>query len=206
MKHFTIALATESAVIASGLKVILSACSQFNIECRQIRPNDICSNINRIKPAAIIADMADPTVIVQISSLKNEMENIPAIIGFYFSAIPVSAPQIVDATITVYDNVEVIERTLNRTIHLEDTDTTPTDLTPREKEVVIGIVKGLSNKEIASDINVSVNTVMTHRRNIASKLRIHSPAGLTIYAIVSKLVTLEEIKDQIPSISDSQLQ
>lgn len=69
-------------------------------------------------------------------------------------------------------------------------------LTSREKEIVIGVVKGLSNKEISSRMNISVNTVMTHRRNIASKLRIHSPAGLTIYALVSKLVTLEQVKHE----------
>ena len=43
-------------------------------------------------------------------------------------------------------------------------------------------------------MGVSVNTVMTHRRNIAAKLHIHTPAGLTIYAIVSNLVKLDEIK------------
>lgn len=66
-------------------------------------------------------------------------------------------------------------------------------ISKREKEVVKCIVKGLSNKEIAANMNVSVNTVMTHRRNIASKLQIHSTAGLTIYAIVSKLVSIEDI-------------
>ena len=69
------------------------------------------------------------------------------------------------------------------------------ELSPREKEIVKAIVKGFSNKEIATMMNLSVNTVMTHRRNIASKLKIHSPAGLTIYAIVSKLVSLEEVSD-----------
>ena len=75
-----------------------------------------------------------------------------------------------------------------------DADTDRRELSPREKEVVIGVVKGLSNKEIAAEIGVSVNTVTTHRRNIAAKLKIHSPAGLTIYAIMSKLVTLDEVR------------
>ena len=65
------------------------------------------------------------------------------------------------------------------------------------QEILKGIVIGLSNKEIAAKINVSVNTVMTHRRNIASKLQIHSPAGLTIYAIASKLVDIEEVRDSV---------
>ena len=49
-------------------------------------------------------------------------------------------------------------------------------------------------------LNVSVNTIMTHRRNIASKLHIHTPAGLTIYAIVSNLVSLDDIKADLDKI------
>lgn len=67
-------------------------------------------------------------------------------------------------------------------------------LSDREKEVIVEVVKGFSNKEIAENMFISVNTVMTHRRNISKKLNIHSPAGLTIYAIVNGLVNLDEIK------------
>ena len=66
-------------------------------------------------------------------------------------------------------------------------------LSDREKEIVVCVAKGLSNKEIADTLCLSVNTVTTHRRNIARKLQIHSAAGLTIYAIVNKLVTLSEV-------------
>jgi regulator of cell morphogenesis and NO signaling len=66
-------------------------------------------------------------------------------------------------------------------------------LSDREKEIVVCVAKGLSNKEIADQLCLSVNTVTTHRRNIARKLQIHSPAGITIYAIVNKLVTLKEV-------------
>lgn len=67
-------------------------------------------------------------------------------------------------------------------------------LSDREKEVIVCVVKGLSNKEIAEQLFISVNTVMTHRRNISRKLQIHSPAGLTIYAIVNGLINLEDVK------------
>ena len=66
-------------------------------------------------------------------------------------------------------------------------------LSEREKEIVVCVAKGLSNKEIADALFLSVNTVTTHRRNIAKKLRIHSPAGITIYAIVNKLIALEDV-------------
>ena len=67
-------------------------------------------------------------------------------------------------------------------------------LSKREKDVVICIVQGMSNKEVADHLFISVNTVITHRRNIARKLQIHSPAGLTIYAIVNNLVDISSVK------------
>lgn len=70
-------------------------------------------------------------------------------------------------------------------------------LSQREKEIIVCVVKGMTNKQIAEQLFISTHTVITHRRNIASKLQIHSPAGLTIYAIVHKLVELNEVKDTI---------
>lgn len=58
----------------------------------------------------------------------------------------------------------------------------------REKEIIICLVQGLSNKEIAAKLFISVNTVITHRRNISRKLQIRSLAGLTIYAIANNLI------------------
>jgi regulator of cell morphogenesis and NO signaling len=62
------------------------------------------------------------------------------------------------------------------------------ELSEREKEVVTLVVQGLINKEIAEKLHLSLHTVIAHRKNIARKLNIHSTAGLTIYAIVNKLI------------------
>jgi DNA-binding NarL/FixJ family response regulator len=56
------------------------------------------------------------------------------------------------------------------------------------------VVEGLSNKQIAEKLNLSIHTVITHRRNISTKLDIHSTSGLTIYAIVNKLIEIDDIK------------
>ena len=64
----------------------------------------------------------------------------------------------------------------------------------REKDVIVALVQGMTNKEIADHLCISVNTVITHRRNIARKLQIHSPAGLTIYSIVNNLVDISSVK------------
>lgn len=70
----------------------------------------------------------------------------------------------------------------------------PKTLSQREREIIEYVACGLSNKEIADKLCISIHTVTTHRRNISNKLQIHTPAGLTIYAIVHKLVRLQDIK------------
>ena len=66
------------------------------------------------------------------------------------------------------------------------------ELTAREREVLVQIADGLSNKEIATRLNLGVRTVETHRERIMHKLNIHSIAGLTKYAIGRGWVTLRD--------------
>lgn len=65
-------------------------------------------------------------------------------------------------------------------------------LTPRERDIIAAIARGLSNKEIADSLFLSVHTVATHRRNICAKLNIHSASGMTIFAILHGLISMEE--------------
>lgn len=76
----------------------------------------------------------------------------------------------------------------------EETTNRLDTLSEREKEIVHCVAMGMTNKEIADTLCLSINTVTTHRRNITGKLQIHTPNGLTIYALVNNLVTLDEIK------------
>ena len=68
------------------------------------------------------------------------------------------------------------------------------ELSDRERDVLVQVVRGLSNKEIADVLSISTHTVISHRKNIARKLNIHSTAGLTIYAIVNKLVDINTLE------------
>lgn len=75
----------------------------------------------------------------------------------------------------------------------DGSDSMVDSMTEREKEIICCVARGLSNKEIADRLCISINTVTTYRRNISSKLQIHSVAGLTIFAILHKLVDLRDI-------------
>ena len=87
-----------------------------------------------------------------------------------------------------------VTRNITDMVFKAATGQNPDALSDREKDVIISLVQGMSNKEIADHLCISVNTVITHRRNIARKLQIHSPAGLTIYAIVNNLVDISSVK------------
>jgi len=74
--------------------------------------------------------------------------------------------------------------------HLE---TRTMDLSPRETTIVRLVSLGLTNRQIAERLYLSTHTVMTHRKNIINKLGIKSVSGLTIYAIVNNIITIEEV-------------
>ncbi|MEN8201729.1 MAG: LuxR C-terminal-related transcriptional regulator [Bacteroidota bacterium] len=70
------------------------------------------------------------------------------------------------------------------------------DLTQREKTIVRQVSLGLTNKQIAEALFLSTHTVTTHRKNISSKLGIKSVSGLTVYAIVNNIITIEELSSK----------
>jgi len=101
-----------------------------------------------------------------------------------------------DASFSIFDDLEALANKINLlNIEPEEEEDSQENLSQREKEIVICVVKGMTNKEIAEKLFLSIHTVITHRRNISKKLQIHSAAGLTIYAIVNKLVELSDVKD-----------
>ena len=67
------------------------------------------------------------------------------------------------------------------------------DLTPREREVLVLLVQGLINKEIADRLHISLTTVISHRKNITEKLGIKSISGLTIYAVMNGFIEADRI-------------
>jgi len=81
---------------------------------------------------------------------------------------------------------------------LDQSDVTSKDplaaeLSPRETTIVRLVSMGLTNRQIADQLFLSAHTVMTHRKNISSKLGIKSVSGLTVYAIVNNIITIEEV-------------
>ena len=75
----------------------------------------------------------------------------------------------------------------------DDSDSLLDSMTEREKDILRCVARGMQNKEIADKLFISINTVTTYRRNISAKLNIHSAAGLTVFAILHRLVDINDI-------------
>ncbi|MDE6089263.1 MAG: LuxR C-terminal-related transcriptional regulator [Duncaniella sp.] len=193
--HISIALMLPSPLMVAGIGTLLRSLPDLPCTVTELQPDGYMEAIARMHPAILIVD---PVINgVEWDALKSSSSSPMKIIAVLTQQMPKTALRWFDDSFSIYDNATAIIDVIRRNVKADEDSDKGKDLSPREKEVIVGIVKGLSNKEIALEMNVSVNTVMTHRRNIAAKLHIHTPAGLTIFAIVSNLVKLEDIKSDM---------
>lgn len=97
-----------------------------------------------------------------------------------------------DNVISIADDADIISKKINNLlIPLIGGEQNLEDLTQREVEVLTCLTKGQSNKEIAEDLNISIHTVISHRKNIIEKTGIKSLPGLTIYALSKHIIQLD---------------
>ena len=192
MKYVTIAILSGSMLVDEGMRATLMRFKGANVNYVPLTVENAAASIARLHPSIVLFNPALASV-VPVETLRRQAPESTKLIALAVGATPPGVDNVFDATVGLYSTVDTIHDTIRKALETETDDTDRQEISPRERDVIIGIVKGLSNKEIAEHINVSVNTVMTHRRNIARKLQIHSPAALTVYAIVKKLVKLEDI-------------
>ena len=144
-----------------------------------------------------------PRIKVLILSMYRRAEHLPRILqsgarGYVLK--DASPEELVKAIETVtagqcYFSPEIARLALNQVVQGKGAGSDAAELTHREREVLILVAEGLSNKEIANKLNVGVRTVETHRERIMRKLAIHSVAGLTRFALAKGLITL---RDELP--------
>lgn len=194
-KPMKIVILEPSDIIREGVRSILLKINENFRLSRTEDPVNLISYLQREEPDVLIVNpcvpgLKHPNEIKQESRLENLI-----CIALLTSLETFRLQTEYDASISILDEFEQIR---DKMVKLSPRKTEPEgekNLSQREKEIVAYIAKGYTNKQIADALCLSSHTVITHRRNIASKLQIHSPAGLTIYAVVNKLVKLEEIKD-----------
>lgn len=196
-----IAIAETSVIIRSGLALVLKRIQGMKIlPIEVVSPESLSDCMRLHKPDILIINPSFPGFF-DIRKFKEETQDLSIkCVALLCSVGDNSLLRNYDDTFTLYDDPEVLREKLNKLLDVteqEEEGTGQDVLSSREKEIITCVVKGMTNKEIADSLFLSAHTVITHRRNIARKLQIHSPAGLTIYAIVNKLVELQDIKDYL---------
>jgi DNA-binding NarL/FixJ family response regulator len=101
-----------------------------------------------------------------------------------------------DGVLSLYDAPTTVIRKVRSALegHTETTHNEGEELSFREKEILICVAKGMLNKEIADLYNISIHTVITHRKNITRKTGIKTVAGLTVYAILNNLIDMNTVE------------
>lgn len=170
---------------------------------RELQPDIMLMDIDMPEVSGlVVADLLRrelPKIKVLILSMHTNKEYVLRIIqcgarGFVLKEAPtdelVRAIECVSAG-EAYFSSEVARVALNQFVRGSGEAPGAPRLTNREREVLVQIAEGRSNKEIAGQLDIGVRTVETHRERIMRKLDIHSVAGLTRFAIANGLITLE---------------
>lgn len=191
MKTRNVIIVSPSQIVSKGLEKVFMEHSEFrvaNILTEIPRSLDMLRSTN----ADLI--IIDPSVIDYSSrssahTLINSSLDIP-VIALYTVFLEEDFYRQFDAVISLYDLPAVIISKCRKALEVE-LDSSKGDggeLSAREKEILVSVAKGKLNKEIADEFNISVYTVMTHRKNITRKTGIKTVAGLTVYAMLNNLI------------------
>ena len=194
-----IAIAETSVIIRGGLTAALKRLPNVKVQPIELLSVEALSDSLRTQYPEML--IVNPTFgdYFDVNKFREETAGKKIrLIALVTSFVDASLLTKYDESISIFDDLDILSKKIHGLLNLaseeEELDNQET-LSQREKEIVVCVVKGMTNKEIAENLFLSIHTVITHRRNISKKLQIHSAAGLTIYAIVNKLVTLNDVKD-----------
>jgi DNA-binding CsgD family transcriptional regulator len=197
IEQLKIVIAEPSLIIRSGIVVALKRLPAYRIQPVEVHSLDMLKNYLSHHKADVL--IVNPVYWgnIDLQKLKEETNNNDTkCVAFVNSMIDSHILRSFDETLSVFDSIEQLKDKFDKLLDPEVNPAVGEDantLSAREKEIIVCVVKGFTNKEIANSLFLSTHTVISHRRNIARKLEIHSSAGLTIYAIMNKLVELDEI-------------
>lgn len=193
-----VAIAETSVIVRSGLTTTLKRLANIKVQPIEILSVEALADCLRTQYPEML--IVNPTFggYFDVSKFQEEVSGKKIrLIALVTSFVDASLLAKYDESISIFDDLDVVSKKINSLTKADVREEDNVDqevLSQREKEIVVCVVKGMTNKEIAENLFLSIHTVITHRRNISKKLQIHSAAGLTIYAIVNKLVTLNDVK------------
>lgn len=187
-----ILLIEKSPIVVSGLAKMLQDSSTFEVTAVAENLNRIAERIVVAKPDIIVLNPAlvDYSKRQSLRSFFQDTPQIPLVALVYAYFDPLWLKNF-NAVIDINDDKTKIEGKLSDVLAHNSNHTESAELyelSDRERDVLIELSKGKTNKEVAEKLHISVHTVITHRKNIIRKTGIKSIAGLAVYAMLNNLI------------------
>ena len=190
-------IAVKHSLVARGLKYSLyKVLPEPDIEVVDI--TYLMKNNDEEEQCVLIIEpdlISDPKQVAVEKIYKNYKHS--KLISFSHTELPLEISCYFDTNLFFEDSEDTLMDKLRCAYNLcEENPDKPAGnsiLTERETEVLKAVALGHSNKEISSALSISTHTVITHRKNITSKLGIKSIAGLTVYAVLNNIISSEEM-------------
>ena len=192
MKKAKILLVEKSPIVAQGLTTLLNEGTRFEVAAVADSLDRIAERLIVVKPDLIILNpqLVDYSKRHSFRALFQDSSQVP-IVALIYSYFDQQWLRSFNGIIELTDDRKKIESHLTEVLQADNAPSDGPDLyelSEREREVLIELANGLSNKEIATKLHISVHTAITHRKNIVKKTGIKSVAGLTVYAMLNNLM------------------
>lgn len=194
-KHIRVVIIEPSPLILAGLRSIISQAPQLHISGELPDMNRIAEKMPVLRPDIVLINPALAEYHKR-NVIRNMFPGIP-VIALLYSYIDNDILHQFQGTIDLYDQPAQITQTLIRAVAGEGKEEPIQDggdLSEREKEILVAVAKGMMNKEIASLYNISIHTVISHRKNISRKTGIKSVSGFVVYALLNNLIEQQDIQ------------
>lgn len=194
-RKITTVLIESSYLLRSGMDDLLKEFQGVYLsEVFDGSEKNLLKKVKALKPDCIIIN--PDTLPDALNSFVLSLSNEATIIGLISKKTPDHIKSRFANTLDIKDGKHDLMNTLNRIIGSKNgkksTEKNQT-LTEREITILKYITLGLTNQEIAEKLFLSVHTVMTHRKNITKKLGIKTVSGLTVYALLNKIIEIQDI-------------
>lgn len=196
--RLNIAIIEPSTIIYEGLSNILLQKGRAHYSIYHFENmEDISLEIPPLKIDLIIANPSLVKNNIKTYHFYKKNDSLVPWVAIIYSFFEKEIIDLFDAFIQITDPPEVISSTIQNLVSLKcQCKSAPREqLSHRELDVLKQLVQGLSNKEIADQLNISTHTVVSHRKNIVQKTGIKSQSGLTIYAISNNIINIEDYQE-----------
>lgn len=187
-----------SVIIAEGLKHVVDDLAGFDV-CGMITELEggLEATLEAYDTDIIIADpaIADPQSRPGLHETVKNLTGVP-VLAILTSATDAGFTQDYEGQIYLSDKTAEVEQKISAAVSVNANETRGEgeELSAREKEILVCVAKGMLNKEIADHYNISIYTVITHRKNITRKTGIKTVAGLTVYALLNNLIDMNSME------------